>query len=313
LKDIVYACNDDYVEQTIISMVSLLKHNAYPIKFWIISDGISEENRRLILEKTTGFEMPVEFVEIDSVLGGVSISDGDRHPLTVYAKLFLENVISSDKVLYLDSDTVIDGDLSDLWERDMTDELVAGVQMPYSVKQKARMNISSGSPYLCDGVVLLNLRYWRERKIGDRCKEYIVKEQGNPPMLSEGTLNYVCQNYIGVLPPDYNLMPSMIWYTGKQIRQLFKTDVYYQEDELQVARKRPVVVHYMNELYNRPWLVPCDHPYKQLYCGERQALFGTLPFREQPLNRHTRMTRGLNATLPFVVFAGLYHIKHKDI
>lgn len=313
MRNVVYACDDKYIEQTMVSMVSLFKHNSYPIKIWIVSDNISANNEKLIWEQVSAYGGKLEFLDIEEVLKGIPIETGSRHPRTVYAKLFLDDFIDAERVLYLDSDTVINGDLTPLWERNIEQELVAGVQMPYSSKLKAQMHIDANAPYLCDGIVILNLSLWRERQIGTQCQAYIAACNGMPQMLSEETLNYVCQGYVGVLEPKYNLMPFMMMYSRAQICKLFNVPSYYAEESLEVAKKYPVIIHFINELFNRPWLEPGDHPYKDLYRLERQCIFGDLPYERRRLNPNTRLTRLLKAILPFQVFAILYHMKHKDI
>lgn len=310
-RQVVYACDNNYVEQTIISIVSMLEHTKNLGKIWIVSDGISTGNQNKIKNIILVHHVNIEFLDIDAVLQGVLIKDEVHHPRTVYAKLFLEKIIKEDRLLYLDSDTVINDNLDYLWERNMEKELVAGVQMPYSDEVKRSMNINEGSPYLCDGIIMLNLKLWRTYSIGEQCKAYIEQCQGCPPMMSEGTLNYVCQHLIGVLHPRYNLMPSMLLYSSDQIKQLFNVGVYYNNMVLMEARKFPVIIHFIKELYNRPWLEPCDHPFKYLYRNERKKIFGDMPYRVEKLELKTRCTRMLKSILPFGLFVELYHLKHR--
>ena len=312
MKHVVYSCNDYYIEQTLISMVSLLKYNIGPFQIWVVSDHISEENEALLKEKAALYQAECCFLDADEVLEGITLSGKTRHPRTIYAKLFLEYMIPAERALYLDSDTVIGKGLDALWDRDMEDELVAGVQMPYSPSLKEKLGIDADAPYLCDGVVLIHLELWRKMHIGERCRAYIRQKNGAPQMLSEETLNVVCQGKVGVLEPKYNLMASMIIYTAKQICQLFRADAYYEESELAEAKHAPVVVHYLNELFNRPWLESCDHPYKELYRNERRELFGEKPYIQQELSKHTQRTRKMQKILPFWMFAAIYHLKHKE-
>jgi lipopolysaccharide biosynthesis glycosyltransferase len=313
VRNVVYACDNHYVRQTIVSVVSLLENNKYPIKVWIVSDGIKMENIELIIEKTRKFHIELEFLDIEKILEDVILVGGERHPRTIYAKLFLEDAIRADKLLYLDSDTVINCDLSELWIRDMSEELIAGVMMPYSAIKKGLMDISSKASYLCDGIVLLNLDLWREYKISNKCKEYIQRYMGKPPMMSEGTLNYICQQKIGVLPPRYNLMSFMIMYSSKKIRKLFETKDYYTELELDEARNFPAIIHFIKELYNRPWFDPCDHPYKTMYREKYESLFPNGEYEFNPLENHTRFTRLLFHILPFGVYTFLYHLKERVV
>lgn len=309
MKHIVYSCDNNYVEQTIISIISMIKHNNSLIKVWIISDNISVVNKKIIMDKVLDYQIDLEFLDIGAVLGDIYLEEQTHHPKTIYAKLFLEQIINEDRLLYLDSDTVINDDLDDLWERDMEQELIAGVQMPYSDEIKKTINMDVLSPYLCDGVIMLNLDLWRKHSIGRRCKDFIIQHRGNPPMMSEGTLNFVCQNRIGVLHPKYNLMPSMLMYSSHQIKKLFCVNIYYDDAEILEAQAYPVVIHFIKELYNRPWLEPCDHPFKHLYRNERIKVFGDIPYKVQKLGLNTRCTRILKRILPFNVFAELYHLK----
>lgn len=311
MRDIVYACNDNYVRQTLVSIVSLMETNHYPIKVWIISDKIMQENKEYIRNKTCTFHMKLEFVELETVLGGVFLSEGERHPKTIYAKLFLENIIESDKILYLDSDTVVNSDLEELWKRDMSEEFVAGVKMPYSSKKKSLLNLPSTVNYLCDGIIMINLQEWRKNEIGKKCKAYIQHYRGRPPMLSEGTLNYVCQQKIGILAPGYNVMPFMIMYSSKEIEKLFMVSNYYNDEDIQLAKEYPIIIHFIKELFNRPWFEPCDHPYKNRFRCKYERLFGEKHYEHRPLGFHTKITRLLLGILPFRIFVFLYQIRER--
>lgn len=307
---IVYACDDKYVRQTLISMVSVWNTNA-EAEIYLITDELSQEAESLISHILQKYEKNIIRISLKSLLPEAKLDENDRHPNTIYAKLFLAEWLDADRVLYLDSDIVAVGALQALFERDMTNELAAGVLMPYGTKVKRRIRIRSGEPYICDGVVLLNLKLWRTLGKSEECKRYICEHGGKPPMLSEGTLNDVCQGAIGVLEPAYNLMPSMLLYSLPQIRKLFRADCYYQnEQELAEAVQNPILIHYMNELYNRPWLEPCGHPLRDVYLKLEEEVFGERRTERKELPIHTRMTVWMRKHLPFSLFAVMYHIKN---
>lgn len=308
---VVYACNNAYVRQTLVSVVSVWKYNP-DAKVYLIEDEISKENRELIAHIVKTYGMEVSLYELKEMLPELNLDDKDRHPHTIYSKLFLDQIIKEDRVLYLDSDVIIQGPLEELFSRDMTGEIAAGVLMPYSEKLKDRMKIEVGNPYICDGVVLINLERWRNERKGKQCIQYIRECHGNPPMLSEGTLNYICQGAVGVLAPKYNLMPSMLMYELGELKKLFRADCYYNEaEEMKEARQEPIIIHYMNELYNRPWFEPSDHPFKECYRELEREVFGDNEIAEVPLAKHTRMTVWLRKLLPFELFAALYHLKNQ--
>ena len=310
---VLYACNDFYIKQTIVSIASVLKHHKQ-VKLYLVSEELSQDSRDLLISAMDAYGQSVQIINAADILPDLDWDIHGRHPRTIYAKLFMEKAILEKRVLYLDSDTIINGSLEPLFVRNMEYELVAGVLMPYSSKLKKQINIVSGQPYICDGVVLFNMELWREQHKSSECVAYIQKYGGRPPMLSEGTLNYVCRGMIGTLKPKYNLMPAMLWYTLPQIWELFQADCYYEKnkvEELQLACTNPVVIHFMEELYNRPWREPCDHPYRDLYREEWEKQFGRPLFEKREISRHIKMTRWLYKWIPFSLFSKLYQVKNK--
>ena len=306
---VAFACNDSYINQTAISMVSLVQHNP-GVELYLISDHISITNLDLLINILGKLDTKVNIIEADDILQDVCISPKGRHPRTIYTKLFFDEVIDAEKILYLDSDVVITGSLEELFERNMENELVAGVMMPYSSDIKCKAGLAKEDPYICDGIVLLNLNKWKAMKINLICRELLSDCKGIPYMLSEGILNYVCKGFIGVLSPRYNLMPSAIYYSQKQILKIFKPDYYYNQQELRNAVEKPLIIHFMSELYNRPWFEPCDHPFREEYRSIDRKLFGRRDYKIKNISLQTRMNRWLYDNIPFVLYLLLYRCKH---
>lgn len=311
MVNVVYACNDMYVRQTIVSMVSVLKHNP-EAKIYLIGDEISFENKKLVQRILKTYDAELTYIDIEKALPPMEFDKEDRHPKTIYVKLFFENVISEDRLLYLDSDVIVTDSLDSLFSRDMEHELIAGVLMPYSSALKKRSAMPVGHPYICDGVVLFNMKLWKREKRSEDCYKHICNYHGKPPMLSEGTLNLAAQGKIGVLKPVYNLMPSMIVNDLKQIKKLFKPDFYYEySQDIDDAKNNPIIIHFMNELYSRPWHEDCSHPFCQRYRNIEKQIFGVNQIDGKGLSKHTQVTVWLRSHLPFAAFSAIYHIKNR--
>lgn len=307
---IVYACDNAYVYQTVVSIISLIQTNK-SLELYLVSDQLSKENLALIHRILREYKQNITILELEQMIGGALLNMSGRHPRSIYAKLFLAEAIKADRVLYLDSDTVIKGSLEKLFTRNMEHELVAGVLMPYSENIKKKANLEGDDHYLCDGVVLFNMKKWREEKKQAECITYLKRYSGKPPMQSEGVLNYICRKQIGVLPPQYNVMPSMLLYRGRQLEILFRAKHYYTPQELELAKKEQKIIHFMNELYNRPWFKSSTHPLKAEYLKIEQKIFHGKTIREHSLSRHTRMTVWMAKHIPFSIFSCIYHIKNK--
>lgn len=309
--NIVYACNKEYIRQTVISMVSVLKHNR-KVKFYLVLDSCSDEEKTFVQYYLSKYNSSAEIFDMRQIFPFIDFDKEDRHPETIYVKLFLDQIIEDEKVLYLDSDVIVCDTLEPLFERDMINEVAAGVLMPYSPKVKERTGTTPGEPYICDGVVIFNLKRWKAEKKSELCLQYILENHGCPPMLSEGTLNRIAEGEMGVLEPRYNQMPSMLAYNLGQIRSLFKADYYYDDvAQMVAARENPAIIHFMNELYNRPWCEPCEHPFKEKYLNIENDIFGINFSIKKNLSWHTQVTVFIKKKIPFCFFRWLYQRKNR--
>lgn len=311
---IAYACNDNYACQTVVSMVSLFENNrAQDMILYLIEDHMSRKNIALAKQAAAAYGKELRIVPLGQLLEGDLKSDG-RHPATVYAKLFLHRICAAERILYLDSDTVVVGPLQPLWEMDFAEDLIAGVQMPYSAELKKRLGLGVHDSYVCDGVLYIHLKKWREQHMEQRCMEWIHSQNGKPLMCSEGVVNAVAKKKVRLLPPQYNLMSSMLLWNSGQIRRLYLVADYYTEQELEQARERPVVIHYLEELYIRPWFANSDHPLKNVYVyyWKRAGFSAGRRTADGKLALRTKAVRFLNASLPFDLFLRIYRIAKRQ-
>ena len=310
--NVAYSCNDNFFHQTEISVLSLLEHNAkMDITVYFIDGGCTENHVHRLKELVEKYAKKIVIRTLETLLpqellANEEIITDDRHPATVYAKLFLDLCCDEERILYLDSDTVICESLLHLWEADMADNLAMGIQMPYSEEFRRKNSLPENGPFLCDGVVLINLELWKKWKITKRICSYLKENHYQPPMMSEGVLNHICKGHIGVLVPSYNLMSSMILWNARQIKELYDVREYYSEEEINEARRHPVIVHFLNEIYIRPWYRNSNHPYRAVYGKYEEELGIGSPKDRQHCLRMAIMLF-LNKYLPYWVFKKIFH------
>ena len=60
-------------------------------------------------------------------------------------------------------------------------------------------------------------------------------------------------------------MSTMLVMNSYKIKKLYGTFSYYTEEELIYAKQSPKIVHYLNELFIRPWFRNSEHPKKLYY------------------------------------------------
>lgn len=290
--NIAYACNDAYIEQTIVSMKSLFENSAKPasISIVFIDMGIAKDSQKELKKMVNEYYSKITIVNFDDIAYDLIITnETGRHIKSVYAKIFFGRLNWIDRIIYLDSDVIIKQDIKELWDMDLGENVLAGVETIHSVKENELIGYDKNDRAINDGVVLMDLQKWRERNYLNRCLDYIGSFDGNPPVLSEGTINAVCKGDIMILSPRFNLMSGLVEANAKKIERA--TDrPYYTQNEIKEANSNPVIIHFLAGFYNRPWCKKCSHPMKKEYLKYRaMTKYGDLPLSEKKLPFQLRL------------------------
>lgn len=110
-------------------------------------------------------------------------------------RLAFTKYLKYDKVLYLDIDTIVNDDISELWDLDLTDYYVAGCKEPFKSEEHLYINA---------GVTMLNLAKLRDGT-DDVLLETIRTQDRNFP--DQDVLNEVLRGHILQIPGEYNYCP----------------------------------------------------------------------------------------------------------
>lgn len=122
-----------------------------------------------------------------------------------------------DKVLYLDTDTVVCGDISPLWDIDMTDYYIAGASEDLSYVPQVPIG-----KYINAGVMLMNLDKIRKDGIDWKWLWEINGFKHNFP--DHDVINIYCLDHIYYLDKNYNEFcrtqisqdPKIVHYAGEK-------------------------------------------------------------------------------------------------
>lgn len=301
---IVYSFNDGYAMQGGVSLLSLLSNNrdVETINIIIIEDNVSKLNKKNIEHVASSFNRKVTFIALDEITKKLDIETSFSR--SAYARLFLASNFTDDKILYFDSDTLIVGSLVDLINLDIDNFFVAGVQDTVNQAYLAGIGLTKEYSYINDGgVIALNLKKWRYHNIESLCVDFIKKHKGSPPHNDQGTINFVCKDAKMILPPQYNLMNPMFMFNVKQLNRLFKMNKYYSQQAVDNAKNNPVVIHYTEELYNRPWFSNCTHPLRKLYLQyHNQSPWANVTFVQKKMSKNAIIQKFVYRFAPFYVY-----------
>lgn len=311
--NVAYACNDVYIMQTGISLISLFENNKSieDIVVYFVDMGISEISRKSLEEIIIKYNRKLIIIPFNEWDNDLPINDTGRHIKSVYAKLFFGRINNIEKIVYIDSDTVITDSLSDLWSTDLKEYAVAGVQTISTAQLRKLLNLQVNDLVINDGVVLMDLNIWRREAFELKCLKYIKKWNGNPPVLSEGTINSVCRGYIKRLDIRYNVTSVAKDYSSKEC-ELISDCEYYSQDEINAAMKSPCIIHYASSFHNRPWNNNSTHPYRNEFIRYKEkSIWADEPLGNSKLATKTRIIYCLHKLLPYKVFVWLFKVKRK--
>jgi len=314
---IAYASDNSFAMQTGISLLSLLKNNnGLNICVYILANEISDINKAN-LEKIANNKAELNFIDVSFFLNEKVKSCGlasYANAFAPYSRLCVAEVLPPDvsKVLYLDGDTLVNGNLSELAQMDIKDYSCAMVKDIRSEKYKKKIGLENIYEFYNSGVILINLDFWREYDIGNALLNDIINFPTEFP--DNNALCRILKGKIKTLPLSYNVTGMLRLFNNKSLYAIaFRSKTpFYSEQELNEARENPIVLHYLSYyLSGRPWYEDCFDS-KGLYVW--RSYFNESPWAGEAMPKkqyagimwvYVKITRFLFSFLPqklFIVF-----------
>lgn len=267
--NVVYASNDGYARHLAVSLYSLLEHNkeADKIHVYILSMGLSEENKNRLIGIGAQFEREVIVIELGDLKERFSYEvDTGGFDLSIMARLFVGEVLpeTEERVLYLDCDTVVNASLKRLWEMDLESNMVGAVMEPTIYPDvKESIELLPEEPYFNSGVLLIDLKRWRKEHAQKLLLDFYSSRGGKLFAGDQDTINGALKGRIKPLPPRYNLFTNYRYFRYSHLTKLSPVYQTITKKSFQEAKKHPVILHYMGD--ERPWKQGNLNHYRKIY------------------------------------------------
>lgn len=245
IKTIVLAGDRNYTTQLETTIKSILYHNR-DVKIYILNQDIipdwfrkPRKIARMLGSDIIDVKLPEQTVFQDW-------EKQDHISSIAYARFFIPEYVPEDKVLYLDSDLIVNTSLEKLFSIDLENRLLA------AVKDTDGITFNTG-------VLLINNEKWRQEKLKERLIEQSVvtiKEvkEGNFENFNgdQTILNQVCSSQWLELNRIYNLQ------VGHDIVALYNN----WQGHL-AFNDKPVVIHFTT--FRKPWTTLIANRYRDLW------------------------------------------------
>ena len=260
---ICYASSNEYAPYTGVSMLSLLQNNASIIsKIYILSFGINDENIMKIKQVADLFKCEVQIIDAITEMRATFERLGMRTfegSYATYARAFISEVIKDydGKLLYIDSDTVIDGSLGPLLSIDMEKKgysfgAVLGMNQ-YRYPYQEQCIYKGKKVYYACGVLLFHLGNWKKNKCNKLIVDYIMNSVDKDFVYADQTVinNALPEQYGVPLDLKFNYWGHM--YRGRRIIYELTRKNFYTKTQVKEAMEAPVIIHYKGHVVH-PWL-----------------------------------------------------------
>lgn len=266
MMNIVYAADNNFAEQLGISMLSLLKNNTEcdDIRIYILDGGISEENKASLCATAEKYGRNAVFLDSAHLLNGDMKQQ--RGSLSTFSRLYMGRLLPRDinKALYLDCDLLVLKNIEELYDSDINGYYCAGVGDCVSEAHLKAIGLEGKSNYFNAGVLLINLKMWREENAEKQFEEFSRRYSNDVLYADQGIINGVLSSRSLKLPPEYNCYTAMYDFTYKDLMTFRKPVEYYSETEIESAKNDPAIVHFTTSFLSlRPWVEGCGHPYAE--------------------------------------------------
>jgi lipopolysaccharide biosynthesis glycosyltransferase len=227
-------CTDRMMEAPLhAAACSMLAHASVELDFYFMLNGFDAKRRDLLRNSLDLSGKPYRATFVDepgaNELATLRAFHGNRTP---YYRLFLPEVVPADRLLYVDSDTVSVIDVAPLLALPMSHAsgfVPAGVTGTYIERELfAKIGLPPDTPAFNSGVMLFDLKAWREQKLGkatlDFCHKYQEYDQTGLIAMAAGRFDQLEDRYNAPL---------------------------YTSSPLAIAREYPGIYHFVGS--PKPW------------------------------------------------------------
>jgi lipopolysaccharide biosynthesis glycosyltransferase len=181
-----------------------------------------------------------------------------NYPPAAWFRLLLPEIIPEtiDRIIYLDTDVVVEGDLAELWHTDLGGAWLGGVGCGFPVSEVKHLaplhpDGAERGHYYNTGVLVFDLAAWRANDVLDQVLEFIHEHPEALMFADQDALNIALFDRWHTLAPRWNQTVAIRNHADGR-------PSLYPVDALRQAITDPAVIHFTE--VEKPWLLACVHP-----------------------------------------------------
>ncbi len=254
------SADDFFAMPMAVTITSMLSHlePGHRLEVTVLDGGIKARNLARLRSMATsrcGIRIvKPENPRLDALIGQAHTF----YPAAAWSRLLLVDLMpeSVERVVYLDTDVVVQDSVSKLWEVDLHGAWLGAVGCGFPIGQLEHLRgieIESGETrhYYNTGVLVFDLAAWRANQVLDRVFDVIAEHPEALFFADQDALNIALVDHWHTLPARWNQTVALRNHADGR-------PGVYPVDEAKEAAENPAVIHY-TEL-GKPWHRGCTHP-----------------------------------------------------
>lgn len=249
ILNVLCATDEKYAPYCGVMLTSFLEnHKAFHTEVYIIvKSRLKAEKRLKRLE--VRYDVKVNFIEFpyNDILE--PYYSNPRWSIETYYRIFAETLlpIHLDRVLYLDCDIIVDGEVCELFSMELegvSAMVVTDAPTHVHYSHPCRLGYPEEKGYFNAGVMMINLSYWREHGILSKCLNYLREYYRKLEFCDQDLLNVILLDSKKHISVMYNFQEDLLYHGYFEL--------YDEELKMVVLRQRPKIIHYTGY---KPWSV----------------------------------------------------------
>lgn len=251
---ILMSSSNSYVSYLGVSLFSLFQHMDVTKNYDIIilETEIDDVNKQKILDLSQQYSnCSVRFINLNEELKIYNYLFHVKAPISkeTYYRLFIDKLFAKyDRMIYIDADTLVVSDLTELYNLDIGSNWLAAAK-DYVLQTGAKRGVAYSDinvqyymknvisldyqKYVQCGVILFNLKQLRKNDFSQKAIT-MLQYLHNPRFVDQDVINKVCEDHIYYLSPKYNFLIFYQKLDGKMIDEEFDNEILEAADDVQI-------------------------------------------------------------------------------
>lgn len=248
--------NASYAQHAAVCIVSLLENNRELMFDLVVVStdplGMAEDKLRRTIRPYANCTLRI--VQFDNP-ASIDLPLGGHYAKETYVRLWLADFFPStiERILYLDSDIVVVGNVGNLWNTDIGDAVVGAVTIPGSTRC-ASCGVPEQFGYFQAGVLIINLKQWRDSRVPAQLRHWIAHNHQKIVDVDQDVLNACLYERRHPIPYIWNvIVPFYFNYHPLRI----------PDSEIRATRQNARIIHFNGP--SKPWHYLNRHPRRAEY------------------------------------------------